>query len=85
MLNEPPCRKLNPHAAARLWNWRALGFLPGDLASRRWIPTCEPLYDALHSLREPRPHHRVLERGVIEVAPPAYNADAPAECVRDRG
>jgi phosphate starvation-inducible PhoH-like protein len=49
----------------------ALGFLPGDL-KEKIMPYLRPLYDALHDMIEPEEMQRLMERGVIEIAPLAY-------------
>ncbi len=49
----------------------ALGFLPGDL-KEKIMPYLRPLYDALHDMVEPEEMQRLMERGVIEIAPLAY-------------
>ena len=48
-----------------------LGFLPGDL-QEKVNPYLRPLYDALHDMLEADRVERLLERGVIEVAPLAF-------------
>lgn len=48
-----------------------LGFLPGDLQNKV-DPYLRPLYDALHDLMGLETYTRLIERGVIEVAPLAY-------------
>jgi phosphate starvation-inducible PhoH-like protein len=48
-----------------------LGFLPGDL-QEKVNPYLRPLYDALHDMLEADRVERLLERGVIEVAPIAF-------------
>ena len=48
-----------------------LGFLPGDLAEKV-NPYLRPLYDALHDMMDLEKASRLLERGVIEVAPLAF-------------
>ena len=48
-----------------------LGFLPGDLLSKI-DPYLRPLYDALGEMLGPEPHQKLVEKGVIEVAPLAY-------------
>jgi phosphate starvation-inducible PhoH-like protein len=48
-----------------------LGFLPGDMLAKV-DPYLRPLYDALYDMLEPDPVARLMERGVIEVAPLAY-------------
>jgi phosphate starvation-inducible PhoH-like protein len=48
-----------------------LGFLPGDLMAKV-DPYLRPLYDALYDMLEPEGAQRLLERGMIEVAPLAF-------------
>jgi phosphate starvation-inducible PhoH-like protein len=48
-----------------------LGFLPGDL-HEKVNPYLRPLYDALHDMMEFEDASRLIQRGVIEVAPLAY-------------
>ena len=48
-----------------------LGFLPGDMLAKV-DPYLRPLYDALYDMLEPEAVARLMERGVIEVAPLAY-------------
>ena len=48
-----------------------LGFLPGDLAEKV-NPYMRPLYDALHDMMDFEQAGRLIERGVIEVAPLAF-------------
>ena len=48
-----------------------LGFLPGDLLSKI-DPYLRPLYDALGEMLGAEGHQRLVEKGVIEVAPLAY-------------
>jgi phosphate starvation-inducible PhoH-like protein len=48
-----------------------LGFLPGDLLAKV-DPYLRPLYDALYDMLDPEGVARLMERGVIEVAPLAY-------------
>ena len=48
-----------------------LGFLPGDL-SEKVNPYLRPLYDALHDMMDFDNASRLLEQGVIEVAPLAF-------------
>ena len=48
-----------------------LGFLPGDVLAKV-DPYLRPLYDALYDMLEPEAVGRLMERGVIEVAPLAY-------------
>lgn len=49
----------------------SLGFLPGDL-KEKVDPYLRPLYDALHSVLGSEQTERLMERGVIEIAPLAY-------------
>jgi phosphate starvation-inducible PhoH-like protein len=49
----------------------ALGFLPGDL-KEKIMPYLRPLYDALHDMVDGEELQRLMERGVIEIAPLAY-------------
>ena len=48
-----------------------LGFLPGDLAEKV-NPYLRPLYDALYDMVDEERAARMVERGVIEVAPLAF-------------
>jgi len=48
-----------------------LGFLPGDL-QEKVNPYLRPLYDALYDMLEADRVERMLERGVIEIAPIAF-------------
>lgn len=48
-----------------------LGFLPGDI-HEKVNPYLRPLYDALHDMMEFDRASRLVERGVIEVAPLAF-------------
>jgi phosphate starvation-inducible PhoH-like protein len=48
-----------------------LGFLPGTL-SEKIDPYLRPLYDALHDMVDPDSIPRLINTGVIEVAPLAY-------------
>ncbi len=48
-----------------------LGFLPGDL-QEKVDPYLRPLYDALQELLGVETYAKLMERGVIEVAPLAY-------------
>jgi len=48
-----------------------LGFLPGDLYEKV-NPYLRPLYDALHDMMDFESASRLLQRGVIEVAPLAF-------------
>ena len=48
-----------------------LGFLPGDLTDKV-DPYMRPLYDALHDMMDFERVQRLIERGVIEVAPLAF-------------
>lgn len=49
----------------------SLGFLPGDL-KEKVDPYLRPLYDALHDVLGQEHTARMIERGVIEIAPLAY-------------
>lgn len=49
----------------------SLGFLPGDL-KEKVDPYLRPLYDALHDVLGAEHTQRLIERGVIEIAPLAY-------------
>lgn len=48
-----------------------LGFLPGDIY-QKVDPYLRPLYDALYEMLEIDRFHRMMEQGIIEVAPLAY-------------
>jgi len=48
-----------------------LGFLPGDMLAKV-DPYLRPLYDALFDMLDPESVSRLMDRGVIEVAPLAY-------------
>lgn len=48
-----------------------LGFLPGDIAEKV-NPYLRPLYDALHDMMDFERSNRLLERGIIEIAPLAF-------------
>lgn len=48
-----------------------LGFLPGDMIEKV-NPYLRPLYDALYDMVEVEKAHRLIDRGVIEVAPLAF-------------
>jgi len=48
-----------------------LGFLPGDMY-QKINPYLRPLYDALFDLTESEQANRLIEKGVIEIAPLAY-------------
>src|SRR5699024_10185947 len=49
----------------------SLGFLPGDL-KEKVDPYLRPLYDALHNVLGKEHSFRLIERGIIEIAPLAY-------------
>ena len=49
----------------------SLGFLPGDL-KEKVDPYLRPVYDALHQIFGVEHTTRLIERGVIEIAPLAY-------------
>ena len=48
-----------------------LGFLPGDLAEKV-NPYLRPLYDALYDMVDEERAGRLIERGIVEVAPLAF-------------
>jgi len=48
-----------------------LGFLPGDL-QQKITPYLRPLYDALFDLAQTEQANRLIEKGIIEIAPLAY-------------
>lgn len=48
-----------------------LGFLPGDL-TQKVDPYLRPLFDALYDFMGPDAVPRLMERGIVEVAPLAY-------------
>ena len=48
-----------------------LGFLPGDIAEKV-NPYLRPLYDALHDMMDFERAGKLVERGIIEVAPLAF-------------
>ena len=48
-----------------------LGFLPGDL-TQKVDPYLRPLYDAMFDFMGPESYNRMMERGIVEVAPLAY-------------
>jgi phosphate starvation-inducible PhoH-like protein len=48
-----------------------LGFLPGDL-QQKINPYLRPLYDALFDLAQTEQANRLIENGIIEIAPLAY-------------
>lgn len=49
----------------------ALGFLPGDL-EEKITPYLRPLYDAIHDMLGKENGDKLMEKGVIEIAPLAY-------------
>jgi len=49
----------------------ALGFLPGDL-EEKILPYLRPLYDSMYNMMGKEETHRLMERGIIEIAPLAY-------------
>ncbi|MFD1125913.1 PhoH family protein [Lentilactobacillus raoultii] len=49
----------------------SLGFLPGDL-KEKVDPYLRPIYDALHAILGAEHTERLMDRGVIEIAPLAY-------------
>ena len=48
-----------------------LGFLPGDL-TQKVDPYLRPLYDAMYDLMGADSYTKLIERGIVEVAPLAY-------------
>lgn len=48
-----------------------LGFLPGDLYEKI-NPYLKPLYDALYDMMDPEDAQKLVQKGVIEIAPLAY-------------
>jgi phosphate starvation-inducible PhoH-like protein len=49
----------------------ALGFLPGDL-QEKILPYLRPLHDAMYEMLGKEESDRLIEKGVIEIAPLAY-------------
>lgn len=49
----------------------ALGFLPGDLREKI-LPYLRPVYDALYDMLDREYADRLIEKGIIEIAPLAY-------------
>ncbi len=49
----------------------ALGFLPGDL-EEKLLPYLRPLYDAMDEVLGPADARKLVETGVVEIAPLAY-------------
>ena len=49
----------------------ALGFLPGDF-KEKVFPYLRPLYDALYEMLDPDEAEKMIERGIVEIAPLAY-------------
>ncbi len=49
----------------------ALGFLPGDL-QEKILPYLRPLYDALYDMLDLEETQKMMDRGIIEIAPLAY-------------
>ena len=49
----------------------ALGFLPGDL-EEKLLPYLRPLYDAMDEVLGPMEARKLIETGVVEIAPLAY-------------
>lgn len=49
----------------------ALGFLPGDM-NEKILPYLRPLYDALYDILGAEEVERMIERGIVEIAPLAY-------------
>lgn len=48
-----------------------LGFLPGDL-EEKILPYLRPLYDALYDMMDREDVAKLIEKGIIEIAPLAY-------------
>jgi len=48
-----------------------LGFLPGDL-TEKILPYLRPLYDAIYDMLDREDVEKLIEKGVIEIAPLAY-------------
>ena len=70
LLVEKSCEKIvftRPYVEAG----ENLGFLPGDL-KEKVDPYLRPLYDGLHAILGQEHTDRLIERGIIEVAPLAY-------------
>jgi len=49
----------------------ALGFLPGDL-NEKILPYLRPLHDAMYEMLGKEESDRLIEKGIIEIAPLAY-------------
>lgn len=49
----------------------ALGFLPGDL-TEKILPYLRPLYDAIYDMSGREEAARMMEKGMVEIAPLAY-------------
>lgn len=49
----------------------ALGYLPGDL-QEKILPYLRPLYDALYQMLSKETTERMIDKGIIEIAPLAY-------------
>ena len=49
----------------------SLGFLPGDVQDKV-DPYLRPIYDSLEMLTSPENVNRMIERGIVEIAPLAY-------------
>ena len=49
----------------------ALGFLPGDL-QEKIFPYLRPLYDALHDMLDVEEIQKMMDKGILEIAPLAY-------------
>jgi phosphate starvation-inducible PhoH-like protein len=49
----------------------ALGFLPGDM-NEKILPYLRPLYDAIYDMIDPDEVERMIEKGIIEIAPLAF-------------
>ena len=55
----------------------ALGFLPGDL-EEKLLPYLRPLYDAMDEVLGPVEARKLVETGVVEIAPLAYMRGEPS-------
>ena len=49
----------------------ALGFLPGDL-QEKIFPYLRPLYDALYDMLDVEEIQKLMDKGILEIAPLAY-------------
>ena len=58
----------------------ALGFLPGEL-QEKILPYLIPLYDAMHSMLGKESTDRLIEKGVIEIAPRLHARAHTVQCL----